>query len=328
MQESSDSGIGGTGGDGISQVDVVALEGTDVVLSEFGFAIDRLNGVHFIPGGMTSGGRLPGAQPGDTWVSPQLLAGVVPQSVGGMLLLRGDFVLDGTTYQAITLVRPDPTNYASYTYDLQSGVLLAEDTQTQGTVPGTTPQVPSGDSLMTVTHFAGIRQRDVPALNGVNPGWVATTPGLSYTGSEVITNPLVPGSPAVTFPLHENVTFAAGGMNWSTYTADLEVDVQGVPQQSETKSVTSTDGLYWYDTKTLAGMHAGQVLDQDPLTSESMTVTAVGPGPNGQAVTIVDAVPGITATTVYDVATGVLLTATEQIDVSGTMYTFQLDALP
>ena len=190
MQESASSDTQGSGGDGVSQVDVVAIEGTDVVLSESGYAIDRLNGVHFIPGGAPSGGRLPGGQPGDTWVSPELLAGVVPSNLGGMLLLRGDFVLDGTTYQAVSLVRPDPTNYASYTYDTESGVLLAEDTQTQGTVPGTDPQVPSGDTFMTVTHLAGICQRDVPGLAGTNPEWVASTAGLTYSGAEAITNPL------------------------------------------------------------------------------------------------------------------------------------------
>ena len=55
LQESSGSAIGGSGGDGVSQVDVVAIEGTDVVLSQSGYAIDRLNGVRFIPGGAPSG---------------------------------------------------------------------------------------------------------------------------------------------------------------------------------------------------------------------------------------------------------------------------------
>ncbi len=329
MQESASSDTQGSGGDGVSQVDVVAIEGTDVVLSESGYAIDRLNGVHFIPGGAPSGGRLPGGQPGDTWVSPELLAGVVPSNLGGMLLLRGDFVLDGTTYQAVSLVRPDPTNYASYTYDTESGVLLAEDTQTQGTVPGTDPQVPSGDTFMTVTHLAGIRQRDVPGLAGTNPEWVASTAGLTYSGTEVVTNPLLPSAGGLTFPMHERVTFGPGGANWATYTADIEVDMQGVPpQQSETKGVTSTAGLFWYDTTTLAGLQPGQVLDQDPLTGGSTTVSAVGPGPNGQAVTIVDQVPGITTTSVYDATTGVLLAAQVKVDVSGTTYTLELDSLP
>jgi len=312
----------GGGGDGISQLDVLAIDGNDVVVSQSSYAIDRINSVFIAPS--VSGGREPGAAASGAWVSPTWLAQLDPASLGGLLVLRGDFVLDGTTYHAVSLVRPTPGAYASDTYDTQTGVLLAEDTQTpdtQGGLPGST--------LLTQTHYIGTRQRMIPGLGGIDPEWVATTPQLTYSGTEAITNPLVPSAGAMTAPMHVTVTLAPGGRDWETYTQDVEVDLAGVtPQHTQTSGATGTTGIYWWDTATLATLRPGQLIDQDPVTTERVTVDAVGPGPAGQAVTIASHKPGIDTRATYDLATGVLVAFDESLPVAGTTYSLQLDSLP
>jgi Tfp pilus tip-associated adhesin PilY1 len=52
----------------------------------------------------------------------------------------------------------------------------------------------------------------------------------------------------------------------------------------------------------LAGFKQGQVLDQDPITGETDTVSAVGSG----TVTVTTSVPGIQGNCTYDASSGVL----------------------
>jgi len=312
----------GGAGDGISELDVLALDGTDVIVSQSLYAIDRANGV-FIPSGVT-GGQLPGSTALGAWVTPQLLANLAPADMGGQLVLRGDFPLDGTTYHAVSFVTPTPGAYTSDTYDTQTGVLLAEDTQA--------PSAPGSSTVgeyLTQTHFVSIRQRSLPGMGSTNPGWVAGSHGLSYTGSEGVSNPLAPGTGTMTVPMRVRVTFGSTGPDWATYTQDVELDFQGLaPQHSQTSAATSATGLYWWDPATLAGFHAGQVLDEDPVTGQRISVDSVGSGPAGPTTTISSKMPGIETNATYDEATGVLLVFQANMPASGTAYSVQLDALP
>jgi len=312
----------GGAGDGISQLDVLAVDGTDVIVSQSLYAIDRTNGV-FIPSGVT-GGRLPGATAMGAWVTPQLLANLAPADMGGLLVLRGDFPLDGTSYHAISFVTPTPGAYSSDTYDTQTGVLLAEDTQS--------PSAPGGSTVgeyLTQTHFVSTRQRSLPGMGAANPAWVAGNQGLSYSGSEEVSNPLAPGTGTLTIPMRVSVKFGTTGPDWATYTQDVELDYQGMaPQHSQTSAATGPNGLYWWDPPTLAGLRTGQVLDEDPVTGERITVGSVGNGPAGPALTITSHMPGIDTGATYDLGTGVLLAYQASIPASGTTWAVQLEALP
>jgi len=110
-------------GDGVSQVDVVAVEGSGVVLS---MAIDRATDpLAVLP---SSGAKLPVGAVDGLWMAPQMLAELQTGSLGGLLVLRGDYPLNGTTYQAISVVNPTPDEGTSgqSTYDVETGVLLGD----------------------------------------------------------------------------------------------------------------------------------------------------------------------------------------------------------
>ena len=183
---------GTASGDGVAQLDVVALDGNRVALSLSLYTLDHNRNI-WIPGYSTgldvAGGAIDGA-----WANPGLLATIADTSLPGFLVLRGPLVLAGTTFQTISFVTSG-TAYASSTYDLGSGVLLSSTSNTPskpGTVslPGQPP--PQGNTEITLTRWLGGRQRTAPGIGGTSPGWVATAPGLKYAGTVAWTNPVDP----------------------------------------------------------------------------------------------------------------------------------------
>src|SRR5262245_55122212 len=112
--DESGEGVSTASGDGLTQVDILAIEGNDVVGNVSTFGIDHI-GNRFVLGG-TTGGRVPGAVVDGAWVHPDLLAQLGDQGVGGLLVLRGLYTLNGTTYDAISFANTDPSAYLSYTY--------------------------------------------------------------------------------------------------------------------------------------------------------------------------------------------------------------------
>ena len=90
----------------------------------------------------------------------------------------------------------------------------------------------------------------------------------------------------------------------------------------------AVSGPYWWDPATLATLSAGQVLDTDPITNLTVTVTSVDRGQLGPVVTITSQVPGTTLVSNYDVTTGVLLGQAINVASSGTSVQLGLQRMP
>lgn len=321
--EDTGESVGGASGDGVSQVDVVALDGNDVVLSMALYGIDRANGtLAVLPG---AGAKVPGGAVDGLWITPQILAQLQTGSLGGLLVLRGDYPINGTNYQAVSIVNPTPGAYSSQTYDTVSGVLLASTTNTAGStspvqLPGQGPT--QGASQLTISRFVSIRQMSTPGIGSAAPTWVARTPGLAYVGGYRWTNPVDPSSGSLSYPMTSDVSFATTGPTWATHRLRTQVDLPGGGTPTEATGVSSGTGPYWWDPTALAGLVTGQVLDTDPITTMTVSVTSVGAGPAGPAVTITSRIPGTTGAATYDIATGVLVG--QVIDVAGSGASVQL----
>gem|GEM_PF-2618207 len=321
--------VGGASGDGVSQVDVVAVEGNDVVLSMATYGIDRAtNTLAVLP---SSGTKLPGGAIDGLWMAPELLAQLQTGSLGGLLVLRGDYPLNGTTYQAISVVNPTPGAYSSRTYDTVTGVLLASTANTAG---ATSPvQLPGqgatrAASQLTISRFVSIRQRTIPGIGSAAPTWVARTSGLSYAGQYRWTNPLDPSSGSFSYPMTADVRFTATGPTWATFGLHTVLELGGVPSPSDSAAVSSGTGPYWWDPTALAGFTTGQALDTDPVTTMTTSVTDVGQSEVGPAVTITTQIPGTSGRSTYDVATGVLLGQAISVASSGADVVLGLQRLP
>ncbi len=327
--EETGESVGSASGDGVSQVDVVAVEGNDVVLSLATYGIDRAtNTLAVLP---SVGARLAGGAIDGLWVAPQLLDQLQTGSLGGLLVLRGDYPLNGTTYPAVSVVNPTPGAYSSSTFDTQTGVLLASTTNTAGAyspvqLPGQGPV--QGASQLTISRFVSMRQLTTPGIGSTAPAWVARTPGLSYAGQYSWSNPIDPSSGSFASPMSAQATFTATGPTWATYGLHTQLSIGGVATPSDASGVSSGTGPYWWDPAALAEMRVGQVLDTDPVTTMTVSVTNVGQGPAGPSVTITSTIPGTAGQATYDVATGVLVGQAIDVASSGTSVQLGLQQLP
>jgi hypothetical protein len=303
--------MGWASGDGLAQIDVLAVDGTDVALSLTLYGIDHETN-RFVPG-TTSGAEVPGGQIDGTWVNPTRLAELENAQGDGLLVLAGPYPLNGRTYDAISFAVTTPGAYAQYTYDRSTGVLLAATTTTttQSSPPGSgTP----GNTQLTVTFFAGMRQRTLPGLEGSAPGWVRGGPSLGYTGTYHWANPVDPSSGTATYPMSMAVSLRPGGDEWASYSARTAIPAMG--STSTGTGVTGPTGLFWLSPDGLAALadaSPGQLLDKDPVTGEELTLQSVG-----REVTMESRLPGVTSRMGYDATTGALTSYVAQVPGSGT----------
>ncbi len=315
-------------GDGFDQIDVLAVEGTDVVLSTSLYGFDRANN-QLVPS-TSSGAKVPGAVVDGAWIHPMRLAKLQEARLNGVLVLRGDYNLNGVTYQAISFANTAPGAYQSYTYDTKTGLLLSATSSTAGatspvTSPGQAP--PQGNTQLAVTRLVGYRQRTVPGLDGQNPDWLARTNKLYYSGTYNFTNPVDPSSANLTYPMNLTASFGKGGRNWASYTAQTHIQMPG-NQPTVGSGVTGTTGLYWVDQNALNAMRPGQLLDQDPLTGERVVVESIASQSGGQVVTISSQLPGVTTSARYDQISGVLVDYVAHVASSGMTVQLHLQERP
>jgi len=295
-------------GEAFTQTDVLAVEGTDVVVATTLYSIDLLARQYTLT--PMVGSRQAGAVVDGAWVNPDALRQVLATGYGDLMVLHGPYALGGATYDAISFVAQASGAYQSSTYDLASGALLSTNSSTKGAdspVHGPLDN-PQGNNQLSFTRLAGVRQRSLPGSGAPPPGWVASTPQLTYGGTYTQANPADPGAGTWVSPMQSTITFGEVGSTWAAFTSHSVIDVNGYQQPTDGAGVTGSTGLYWYDPAALAAMSPGDLLDEDPLTGARFSVEAVAPGASGTLVTLTTAMDGLTVRAGYDRASGVLLT--------------------
>ena len=216
-------------------------------------------------------------------------------------------------------------------YDLESGLLLSGTTRTQGRASpvyaeGEAP--PAANTQITIIRFLGVRQRDDTALAAEPPAWAAPGTQLTLSGTWTFVNPFDPLGAPIVYPASMGVEFDAGGPTWLEYGTRLMVDFAGIPNLTAATGVAGGNGPYWIDPGVLAYATEGQLIDEDPITGERVMIERVGPGPAGEAVTLLSEMPGISSRAMFDVETGVLLATTRSEAASGITIELSLDAMP
>ncbi len=311
-------GVTGSG-DGFAETTVVGVDDGGVTLSRTYYANDPLSATVYV--GASSGERVTAADRVDgLWIHPDTLATLRTDNTTGFLVLHGPVTAGGREYQTVSIVRPTPGAYAFFAYDTTTGVLVASALRT-ATQPG-------GPLDMSYSELRGVRQLALPGLGAAAPAWVGRRPQLQYTGTYEMANPLDPATPPVTASFSSRASFTDVGTTWAQYSTEATVTLAGTPTTSSNTGATGGAGPYWWDPAALATMTAGQVLDTDPVTGQTVTVTAVGVGPLGPAVTIASALPGLASEAVYDVATGVMLSSLVTTQSWGTTLRASLTQMP
>ncbi len=295
-------------GEAFTQTDVLAVEGTDVVVSTTLYSIDLLaRQFTLTPMG---GSRQAGAVVDGAWVNPDALQQVMTTGYGGLLVLHGPYVLGDGTYDAISFVAQSEGAYQSSTYDLASGALLSTNSSTKGADspivgPNDNPQ---GNNQLSLTRLAGVRQRTLPGAGTPPPSWVSSGQQLVYSGTYTQVNPADPSAGPWVYPMQSTITFGEVGSTWAAFTSRSVIDVNGYEQPTDGAGVTGSTGLYWYDPATLAAMSPGDLIDEDPLTGARLSVESVDPAGSGARVMLTMAMDGVTVRTGYDRDSGVLVT--------------------
>lgn len=304
-------------GEGIFQLDVVAVDGPDVAVQWVLHGLDRSAGRFFST--TTGGGREAGADPEDFWIHPDLLAQVPETDLPDLKILRGPYTVNGTTYQGLGILDPDRNHYSSQIFDLATGTLLSTTSRTQGNasrlhVEGQDP--PEANTQLTIGRYLGTRRRDATAMTAPIPTWADPGFSLLYTGTWTFRNPYDPDGQPVSYPARFRVTFAEGGPTWRAWTAAADVEIiRGAPLHTETTGIATGAGPWWIAPEVLATARPGQVLDEDPITGERVSVSAVDPGAG--TVTIDTALAGLPSQGTYDLASGALIAITRTEESTG-----------
>lgn len=327
--DESGESTGGSAGDGFAVVDIVAVEGSDVVTSVTLLSFDRLTGTYTIAplgGAKSQGSVLDGG-----WMHPALLERIVAEGYSGLQVLTGPYTVDGRTFDAVSVVSQGAGGYQSWTWDRANGLLVVSSSRQDGafspfSAPGEAP--PQANSFLGFRQLMGVRQRTTPGIGSAVPEWVGTTQGLSYAGSYTFVNPMDPSSQPMVFGYTSDATFSPGGPTWANVRFRNVIDFAGSPSPGEATGIATGTSSWWWDPAALAAMQPGDVLDEDALTGLKVTVEDTLPWQGGQSVIIRTELPGNRIRTQYDVATGVALGTEIFQQNAGTTISIGLQQLP
>ena len=291
----------GGSGEGYFDVTIVGVEGTDVVLQHTEFYKSPFDNTISTSFGFAE--RVGGATLGGQYISPDVLATLRSGEgeAAGRLVLRGPVTVNGSSVEAVLIVNPTPGAYSMVGYDAASGLLVTSAVRSQSTT--------GGELLLGLQELRGSRNLAMPGLGAAVPAWLAARPTLNYVGTTEFANPLDPAQPAMSTALTRQVTVSDLGANWALFATKDTASGMDVPRTEASGGA----GPYWWDSAALAAMTQGQVLDTDPVTGVSVTVTEV----TAASVAVTTAASGSTSSATYDLATGTMLEWTSTTSVSG-----------
>lgn len=304
----------GTGGQGFTTVDVVAMEQGRAVLSVSAWGEDPGSGAVYPLGAAPLVGPAGGA--GGWWVHPQALAGLADQQAGDVRIVRYAHPVNG---QNVPAIRIELGNRGSWVYDLSSGVLLLNST---AAVSREKTHTWSGDSLaLGQSSYLGARLVNVPWAEASAPAWLQNFRGMAGDGRVVVSQP---GVGAMPIPMSFDIEVTGRGPRWVAFR--LTSKMQGMPgmpnppQEQDLVSGAAQIGGIWVPPGGLAGLRPGQVLDRDPHTKITQSILRAGPrelviGESGRIYSV---------EYVYDLASGGLLSVKRAIRVGVATQTTEL----
>lgn len=253
---------------------------------------------------------------GDYWVNPTALAQLpVGREVDGTTCTRVTYPTLGKTFNAVSIFRTNAAGSASFTYDLDSGLLLAGYRSDRS--PNFQVKGPNGthkfDGSATIErfNFLGARHIDFAWANEGAPAWAAKDARIEYRGGyrqEMVQQGPYALPPQPGFPMVMSFTVQGGTKNVvvARWTLARNIDRGGLADQSSGVRCFGSsmyNGSLWASPGVLQKLQPNQVLDEDRVTGYR-TVYA---GIRGNVAVLVEQGPNEAVECYYDPRTGMLI---------------------
>jgi hypothetical protein len=179
INENKDVGSGSTG-NGLIQIDVVAMEDGMAATSTEAYAPDPYGGMRKI----NSYGSVAPAGIGDFWCNPQVLQEIPAKASDDLTVQRIPFSIEDKEFQAIRFDFKSGTFEMAMVYDLDSGLLLYHtvDYSTEG--EWNTGVVKNSGNHARL-QLRNLRRLEIPWKDGVLPSWLARGQTWSYQGQSI-----------------------------------------------------------------------------------------------------------------------------------------------
>ena len=312
----------GPSGRGISQMDVVALDGMTAAIATRSYVMrDATAGPPVFSGEI--GQPASASTGGDLWIHPSALARLVaahrhepiPNSTnprhGEVVVFAMDYPLGQRTYHTAQIHYTTATSSYRASYDLESGALLRLVLGTErpaGFRQGdTTAEWHPEEITLTFSTLLGTRQLNLPWADAPPPDWVGTTQRVVYQGLRTTSSPYMT---PVSLRQSNEVQIVGRGAGWLAVRSVLTIEgASGMPPFSDERLRvfgTAQIGSLWTAPGALHGLQVGETIDRDPYTGVVVQVTqGCATNAGGAAVAVISEIGAIDRLDHgYDCATG------------------------
>ena len=239
------------------------------------------------------------------WIHPAGLKAMLADAGPGRNMSRVPFTIGNQNYNAVVLHFHSPGSNHYWVWDEATGILLKSSSIV--VVNASPGSVDAGKTTKIMrTTFAGMRALKLPWLNVKPPAWTGEFSALDYQGSTIMN---IAGANQGPFPLQMSLVACRRGPGW-TETALRIAANPGTPPAPEVKTLNSIYSLMgcYVPPEGLRELRTGQVLDQDPATGFTCTVTGASQLPDGTKVVVIrEAGKAHAVDCGYDVNTGTLV---------------------
>jgi hypothetical protein len=307
----------GIGGEGYSQVDIVAAEGKTVAVNVRTWAKHQGK---LLPktdlGAAHVGGAGPAGCVGNWWVNATALKDAVarfgrkdrPAAVRDVRVFATPCRAGNRTFETIRFEVASEGNHSGRNYDVPTGLLVHGDTSATSREKANTW---SGDaSALSLNEFESIRQLTIPWAGGDPPTWITSVRRLVFEGTYAM---LTPGAVPFRQPYRVTMDVGGRGRTWFQYRASTEItSVGGLPpirSQYDLVSGLAQIGGLWVPAGAGRGVPVTTVLDRNPAVGTNVTLTQN----SGNTLAITETGRDHTTRWVYDTNTGALQSLQQEI---------------
>jgi hypothetical protein len=250
----------------------------------------------------------------DLWIDPVKLAQMKNDPANHIVIFPVQWKAGNQIVDAMRIVYIKGEHYMDHVYDRRSGLCLHAADSSTGAAPQLKYIAPgeaaAGDTQLSSFEFISLRDVHTPWANEAMPAWTGQFKALHYRGETRFNNATFGGQPPS--PITLDVTRQDIGKNWVSLSGETSVFLLGRMQpQKKTLYVCGQDqyASYFAGPAALAKLHAGQVLDTDPLTHVQTTVSQA----DANSVTIHSSSAGAEVQRTYDRQSG-KMTGFSQMD--------------